>query len=147
MLQRVLPHDLFQGERVGAGMIEFRQVLDLDAVLIDIVHAGACPALFVVCKGKVIAFAAAGGVPRLPDRTPDPDIVVVVRIRMPQHQVDIVAVDRVLRTDVKAYRWPEIPGPLLTGKRYVLFKDIRRKRTASPGKTTGDQQDRKVPFQ
>jgi hypothetical protein len=134
MLQRVFPHDLFQGERVGAGMIEFRQVLDLDAVLIDIVHARARPALFVVGKGEVIAFAAAGGVPRLPDRTPDPDIVIVVRVRMPQHQVDIIAIDRVLRADVKADRRPEIAFPLLTGKRYVLFKDIRGRVQAGPMK-------------
>ena len=124
MLQGVFPHDLFKGERVGAGMIEFRQVLDLDAVLVNIVHAGACPALFVVGKGKVIAFAAAGGVPRLPDRASDPDIIIVVRIRMPQNQEYIVAIDRVLRADVKADRGPEIAFPLLTGKGYILFKDV-----------------------
>jgi hypothetical protein len=102
-------------------------VLDLDAMLVNIVHAGACPALFVVGKGKVIAFAMAGGVPRLPDGAPDPDIIIVVRIRMPQNQEYIVAVDRVLRTDVKADRRPEITFPLLAGKGYILFKDVRRK--------------------
>ena len=113
MFQRVLPHDLFQGERVGAGMIEFCQVLDLDAMFVDIVHAGACPAFFIVGKGKVIAFAAADGVPRLSDRAPDPDIVIVVSIRMPQNQEYVVAVDCVLRADVKADRGPEITVPLL----------------------------------
>ena len=57
MLQGVFPHDLLQRERVSARLFEFRLLLDLDPVFEDIIHAAACPSIFIGRQGKVIAFA------------------------------------------------------------------------------------------
>ena len=52
MLEGVFPHDLFKGERVGTGMIEFCRMLDLDPVLIDIVHAATGPSFLIVARER-----------------------------------------------------------------------------------------------
>src|ERR1700744_5035718 len=132
MLQGVLPHDLFQRERVSSRLFEFRLLLDLDPVFKYIVHTAARPALVVRGQRKVITFTPDSCIARFLYSAPDPYIVIVIGIRMPQYQVNIIAVSGVLILDGKTDGWPETAVPLLTGKSNILFKNVRRQGTAHP---------------
>ena len=127
MLQGVFAHDLFQRERVSTGMVEFGQVLDLDPVLIDIVHTAAGPPFLIVSQGQVIALTTDGAITRLPDATPDPDIIVVIGVGVAQDKVDIIAVGGVLLADIEAESRVIAALPFLVGEGHVLFEDIRWK--------------------
>ena len=139
MLQGVFPHDLLQGERVSPGMVEFGQVLDLDPMLIDIVHTAAGPPLLIIRQGEVIALAAGYAVARLLNATPYPDIIIVIGVGMAQDQVDIIAVGGVLPADIEAKGRVKAALPFLAGKGDIFFEDIRRKGAGRPQKAKGDK--------
>src|SRR5580700_5291101 len=113
MFERILPHDLFEGKGVDAGVCEPGLLLNLDAVLINIIHAAAQPSLLIGCQLEIVTFAPGGAVPGLPDRAPDPDVVVIISIRMPKHEVDIVSIGRIAIPDIKTDSGPEAAVPLL----------------------------------
>src|ERR1700753_2777641 len=111
MLQGVFPHDLFESERVGARMIEFCRMLDLDPVFIDIVHTAAGPSFLVVSQGEVIALAVGDGIPWLTGRAAEPDIVVIVGVGMAKDKVDVIAVRGIFSADIEAEGRAEITIP------------------------------------
>src|SRR5689334_7059122 len=52
ILKRVFSHDLFNSKLVFSSLQVFR-VIELDPVLIDVVHAGSFPSTFAGCQGKI----------------------------------------------------------------------------------------------
>ena len=128
-------------------MIEFCRMLDLDPMLIDIVHTATSPAFLIVCERKVIALAMDDGISRLPCRAAEPDIVVVVGIGMAQDQVDIVAVGSIFPADIEAESWAEAALPFLAGKDNIFFEDIGGEGTGNPLKTGSDKKKAEAIFQ
>ena len=139
MLQGVFAHNLFEYNGVSARFAEFRLLLDLDTVFEDIIHSAGQPSLVIGGEEKVIAFASGGGVTRFADRAPDPDIIVIIGIGMPQHKENIIPVAGILVCDGKIDRWLIVAFPLLTGERHIFFKNVRWESAAGPLEATGDQ--------
>src|ERR1700761_4422801 len=115
MLEWIFPHDLFQGERVQPRVAEPGILLDLDTVFEDVVHSAAQPAFFIGRQKQVIAFAPGGGIAGLVNRSPDPDIVIVIRVGMPKDEVYVIAIDGIVGSDVEVYSRAEVAFPLLAG--------------------------------
>jgi hypothetical protein len=109
-------------------------------MFVDIVHTAAQPAFVIGGKGKIILLAFGCIVPRLVYCAPDPYIVISIGVGMPQHQINIIPVGGICRTEGEVYAGFETAGPLITGDDYVLLKNIRRKGTGRPLKGTDGQE-------
>ena len=128
-------------------MIEFCRMLDLDPVLIDIVHTATGPSFLVVCKGEVIELAMGCGISWLQRRTAEPDIVVIIGVGMAEDEVDIIAVCGIFLADIEAEGGVIAALPLLARKGNIFFEDIGREGAGSPLKAGSDNKETKALFQ
>ncbi len=125
MRKGVVAHYLFQRKGIGAGFAKPGFGLDQHPVFIYIVHAAALPSV-VIGEGQVIFLTFGGGIARLPDRTLDPDIIVIISVCMSQYDKDIELICGVPGWDSEFYPWLKRGGPLLAWDRDILFENVRR---------------------
>ena len=87
------------------------------------------------------------GIPRLPCRTAEPDIVVVIGVGMAEDEVYIIAVGGISLADVEAKGGVIAALPFLAGEGNVFFEDIGREGAGSPLETGSGNKETKALFQ
>ncbi len=141
MSEGIFPHDLFKREMVIADFPEFGLRLNQDSCFVDIIHCSTNPALFIIGQRKIILLTLWAQFARLIHRCPDPDIVEIIGIRMPDDKENIVQGTRVLnlKTDFRL----EAALPFLAGQGNVFFKYAGGNGTGQES-NTGQDIDEKV---
>jgi hypothetical protein len=123
MPEGIFTHDLLEAENIITRPVEFGLRLDQDAAFINIIHGNTQPSVLICRQGKVISLAMAAGISRLLHCSPDPDIIEIVSVSMPDDNINIVACAGI--PDGKNDLWPETAFPLLVRQGNVFFKNVQ----------------------
>lgn len=121
-LQRVFSHDLLEPELVEAGFIQLnRLICDADAMLKNIVHPTAQPALIVGCQQHVKALLRQR-VRGHPGIHVHPKILVAVCVGMSYYEINII--ERSCIAYFQLYFRFERAAPFMIWNAYIFFKNI-----------------------
>jgi len=152
MFQRIFPHTIGYTEPVSTFFQSLRPLCrrNKDAVFENIIHTRAQPAFTISGQLQFQRFAGSNRIAGSLHTYINPDILIAISIRVPDHQVNVVKARSVF--NIKADLRFELAAPGMIGDSNILFKNIYRSTGCNDeeaGNEEGKGQNMKlaVPFQ